>query len=72
MGATYPAVLNAANEVAVQAFLAGRLPFTGIGGVIETTLARCAAGPAGDLAAVLAADEAARRTATSLVMAQAA
>jgi 1-deoxy-D-xylulose-5-phosphate reductoisomerase len=71
-GGTAPAVLNAANEVAVQAFLAGRLPFTGIGGVIETTLARCAAAPAGDLAAVLEADAAARRTATGLVMAQAA
>jgi 1-deoxy-D-xylulose-5-phosphate reductoisomerase len=71
-GGTAPAVLNAANEVAVQAFLAGRLPFTGIGGVIETTLARCAPHSADNLAAVLEADAQARRTATGLVMAQAA
>ena len=37
-GGTAPAVLNAANEVAVEAFLAGRLPFTGIAGVIADTL----------------------------------
>jgi 1-deoxy-D-xylulose-5-phosphate reductoisomerase len=65
-------VLNAANEVAVEAFLAGRLPFTGIGRVIETTLARCESGPAADLASVLEADARARRTADSLVMAEAA
>ena len=71
-GGTAPAVLNAANEIAVEAFLAGGLPFTGIGRVIETTLARCEAGPAADLAAVLEADARARRTAGSLVMAEAA
>ena len=37
-GASFPAVLNAANEVAVAAFLERRLPFTGIPRVIETTL----------------------------------
>src|SRR4051794_5841437 len=37
-GGTAPCVLNAANEVAVQAFLAGRLSFTGIPAVIEATL----------------------------------
>ena len=37
-GGTAPCVLNAANEVAVEAFLAGRLPFTGIPEVIERTL----------------------------------
>jgi 1-deoxy-D-xylulose-5-phosphate reductoisomerase len=39
-GGTAPCVLNAANEVAVHAFLAGRLPFLGIGEVIERTLDR--------------------------------
>jgi 1-deoxy-D-xylulose-5-phosphate reductoisomerase len=39
-GGTAPCVLNAANEVAVHAFLAGRLPFTGIPAVIETALER--------------------------------
>ena len=37
-GGTGPCVLNAANEVAVHAFLGGRLPFTGIAAVIEQTL----------------------------------
>ena len=37
-GTAFPAVLNAANEVAVAAFLARRLPFNGIPRVIETTL----------------------------------
>jgi 1-deoxy-D-xylulose-5-phosphate reductoisomerase len=71
-GGTAPAMLNAANEIAVQAFLAGRLPFTGIGEVIETTLARCEVHSAENLHAVLEADSLARRTANGLVMAQAA
>jgi 1-deoxy-D-xylulose-5-phosphate reductoisomerase len=71
-GGTAPAILNAANEIAVQAFLERRLAFTGIGRVIESTLERCASGPAGQLEAVLEADARARRTATGLVMAQAA
>jgi 1-deoxy-D-xylulose-5-phosphate reductoisomerase len=37
-GATYPAVLNAANEVAVHAFLEGRIPLTAIAEVVEATL----------------------------------
>jgi 1-deoxy-D-xylulose-5-phosphate reductoisomerase len=39
-GGTGPCVLNAANEVAVHAFLSGRLPFMGIPAVIEQTLER--------------------------------
>jgi 1-deoxy-D-xylulose-5-phosphate reductoisomerase len=39
-GGTVPAVLNAANEVAVAAFLAGRLPFTGIPIIVEGAIAR--------------------------------
>ena len=39
-GGTAPCVLNAANEVAVHAFLSGRLPFMGIPAVIEQTLER--------------------------------
>jgi 1-deoxy-D-xylulose-5-phosphate reductoisomerase len=71
-GGTAPAALNAANEVAVEAFLARRLAFTGIGRVIETTLQRCETLPAERLEAVLEADAQARRMATSLVMAEAA
>ena len=39
-GGTVPAVLNAANEIAVEAFLAGRLPFTGIPAIVEGAIAR--------------------------------
>ncbi len=39
-GGTVPAVLNAANEVSVAAFLAGRLRFTGIPAVVEAAIAR--------------------------------
>jgi len=59
-GGNAPAVLNAANEVAVAAFLAGRLPFLGIAGVIADTLAAVRPGPANELAAVLDADAEAR------------
>ena len=38
-GGTATAILNAANEIAVQAFLGQQLPFTGIARVIETVLA---------------------------------
>ncbi|MDQ5848059.1 MAG: 1-deoxy-D-xylulose-5-phosphate reductoisomerase [Pseudomonadota bacterium] len=70
-GGTAPAVLNAANEIAVDAFLAGRLPFTGIARVIADTLDQVSARPADDIAAVMAADAQARRAAVR-VMAQAA
>jgi 1-deoxy-D-xylulose-5-phosphate reductoisomerase len=59
-GGTAPAVLNAANEIAVEAFLGGRLPFTAIPRVIEETLDSVRTGPAGELGAVLEADAEAR------------
>jgi 1-deoxy-D-xylulose-5-phosphate reductoisomerase len=68
-GGTAPAILNAANEVAVAAFLERRLPFLGIPRLIEATLAAVPAGSEGSLDDVLAADGAARRTATSLLKA---
>jgi 1-deoxy-D-xylulose-5-phosphate reductoisomerase len=71
-GGTAPAVLNAANEVAVEAFLQRRLPFTGIAGVIERTLERVAARPADGLAGILAADAEARRAAGAQILASAA
>ena len=67
-GGTAPAILNAANEVAVASFLDRRLPFPGIPRLIEETLAALPAGPEGSLADVLAADAEARRIAASLVM----
>jgi 1-deoxy-D-xylulose-5-phosphate reductoisomerase len=66
-GGTGPAVLNAANEIAVEAFLAGRLRFTGIAPVIEETLGRVAAGAAASLDHVLEADARARRAAADCV-----
>ena len=71
-GGTAPAVLNAANEVAVEAFLGGGLAFTGIAGVIAGTLEAVPAAPALDLAQVLEADARAREAATGRVMALAA
>jgi len=71
-GGTAPAVLNAANEMAVEAFLAARLPFTAIARVIADTLAALPARPAAGLDEVLAADDQARRFAAARVLAQAA
>jgi 1-deoxy-D-xylulose-5-phosphate reductoisomerase len=62
-GGSAPAVLNAANEVAVDAFLAGRLPFTAIARVIEHTLRSTGAAPAESLEEILAVDALARRAA---------
>jgi 1-deoxy-D-xylulose-5-phosphate reductoisomerase len=71
-GGTAPAVLNAANEVAVEAFLGGRLPFTGIAGVIAETMDAVAARSAENLATVMHADADARREARARIMAVAA
>jgi 1-deoxy-D-xylulose-5-phosphate reductoisomerase len=65
-------VLNAANEIAVEAFLAGRLAFTGIAGVIADALAALPASAADDLAQVMEADARARGEARARVMALAA
>ena len=65
-GGTAPAVFNAANEVAVEAFVAGHLPFLGIAELVARTLAACPAREPGSLAEVLAADGEARRTASRL------
>jgi 1-deoxy-D-xylulose-5-phosphate reductoisomerase len=59
-GGASPAILNAANEVAVQAFLEGRLNFTEIPAVTETVLTTMPGGPIRDLEAVLAVDTEAR------------
>ncbi|MEO8718635.1 MAG: 1-deoxy-D-xylulose-5-phosphate reductoisomerase [Burkholderiales bacterium] len=67
-GGTAPAVLNAANEVAVEAFLAGRLRFTGIAPVIEETLVRVATGAAASLEQVMDADARGRRAAADCVI----
>lgn len=66
-GGTAPAVLNAANEIAVEAFLERRLRFTTIPRVIEATLTELGAATAATLEQVLASDAAARRTAATWV-----
>jgi 1-deoxy-D-xylulose-5-phosphate reductoisomerase len=65
-GATAPCVLNAANEVAVQAFLDGRLPFLGIPDIVERTLSAVEGTPARDLDDLIAVDGQGRRTAQAL------
>ncbi|MBC7644092.1 MAG: 1-deoxy-D-xylulose-5-phosphate reductoisomerase [Thermoleophilia bacterium] len=68
MGGGAPCVLNAANEVAVEAFLAGELPFLGIDGIVEQTLeAHGGAHEPTDLATAAGLDEQARVTARDAV-----
>jgi 1-deoxy-D-xylulose-5-phosphate reductoisomerase len=62
-GGTAPCVLNAANEVAVQAFLDGRIGFLEIAGVVEEALAQVPAEPVLSLEQVLDADRRARTAA---------
>ncbi|MBT8341286.1 MAG: 1-deoxy-D-xylulose-5-phosphate reductoisomerase [Desulfatitalea sp.] len=62
-GGTLPAVLNAANEVAVSAFLSGKIGFSHIPVIIEETMAACRSTDMPDLAAILADDEWARQKA---------
>jgi 1-deoxy-D-xylulose-5-phosphate reductoisomerase len=65
-GDTAPCALNAANEVAVAAFLKGGLPFLGIADVVERTLAVVDCAPARDLAELAAVDAESRRIAAAL------
>ena len=62
-GGTAPCVLNAANEIAVHAFLAGDLSFTGIARVIESTLSELPAQPVRHFSDLYAADAQAREVA---------
>ena len=66
-GQTAPAWLNAANEVAVQAFLDGRIQWLDIERLLEEALSSWPGQSASDTEAVLAADGEARRVATGLV-----
>jgi 1-deoxy-D-xylulose-5-phosphate reductoisomerase len=69
-GGTAPCVLNAANEIAVHAFLAGRLPFVGIAEVIEETLERLPSQRIHAFESLYEADADARAVAGSLVEAR--
>ena len=66
-GGTGPCVLNAANEVAVHAFLGGRLPFMGIAAVIEATLGRVGAATVHGFDSLYQADAEARTVAGELI-----
>jgi len=66
-GGTAPCVLNAANEVAVHAFLDGRLSFLGIAAVVEATLERLPAAPVRAFESLYEADRGAREVAAGLV-----
>lgn len=68
-GGTAPAVLNAANEIAVQAFLDEKIGFMDIPRMIESVLANASIESASTLEMVIAADEAARRTSSEWIRA---
>jgi 1-deoxy-D-xylulose-5-phosphate reductoisomerase len=68
-GGTYPCAFNAANEVAVAAFLDGRLPFLAIAETIEETLGSVDGAPARDVDDLLEADGEARRLAERMAAA---
>ncbi len=67
VGGTAPAVLNAANEVAVSAFLQGRIGFLAIPALVEETLNLLPGAPAESLEALLAVDAQARRLTTTAI-----
>ncbi|MCP4701314.1 MAG: 1-deoxy-D-xylulose-5-phosphate reductoisomerase [Gammaproteobacteria bacterium] len=69
-GGTTPAILNAANEIAVKAFLEERLNFTGIAKVIETVLSGLAGREAADLDKILEDDARARELAKEAIARQ--
>ena len=67
LGGTFPCAFNAANEVAVAAFLAGRLPFPAIAETVAGVLAEVDGLPARDLDDLVEADAEARRLAEATV-----
>ncbi|NOZ68804.1 MAG: 1-deoxy-D-xylulose-5-phosphate reductoisomerase [Deferribacteres bacterium] len=66
-GGTMPCVLNAANEVAVQAFLEERIPFTGITAVVSDTMSEHSVLKAGSIEDVLRVSEWARQKAKEII-----
>ena len=66
-GGTAPAILNGANECAVSAFCAGRIPFLAISEVVRRVLDAVESGGGYELEAVLAADEGARAEANRII-----
>ena len=69
-GGTLPAVLNAANEVAVSAFLEDKISFPAIARIVETVVEHTNADQASDLGSILAADLDARNKAETIINSQ--
>jgi len=67
IGGTAPAILNAANEIAVAAFLDQRLPYLQIADAVRATLSAVQSVSASSIAVVLDADTEARRTAAEFI-----
>ncbi|MBI3284612.1 MAG: 1-deoxy-D-xylulose-5-phosphate reductoisomerase [Burkholderiales bacterium] len=68
-GLSAPTILNASNEIAVQAFLDGKIGFRMIDQIIARTLERLPASPVHDLDSILACDQEARVIASALIAA---
>ncbi len=71
-GGAAPAIMSAANEIAVAAFLARRIGFLDILGTVEAVLDRLGAPPATDLDSIIAFDAAARQAADAVIPSRAA
>ncbi len=71
-GGSATCTLNAADEIAVESFLNGRIPFTAIAEVVEETLAKTPVREPGSIGEILAIDKESRARARELVMARAA
>ena len=67
-GGTMPAVMNAANEVAVERFCDGNIPFTGIWKIIEKVMSSHNSLDRPQLDAILSADQTARELAWSIML----
>jgi len=67
VGKTMPAVLNAANEIAVNAFLSNKISFTDIARIVDQAMEAHAVNPKPELADILAADQEARKKAADLI-----
>jgi 1-deoxy-D-xylulose-5-phosphate reductoisomerase len=68
VGGTLPAVVNAADEVAVKAFLEGRLPFAGIWRTIEAVMESHTVKPCSDLETIVETDAWARQKAQEIIV----
>ena len=66
-GKTMPAVLNAANEVAVNAFLTNKISFTDIARIVDKAMEAHAVNPKPELSDILAADQETRKKAADLI-----